>query len=72
MNRPEGEVMATVLFEKMHAFEAAAKWLEHHPECTGKIGAVGFCFGGGVVNSLAVRLPELGAAAPFASLEARK
>lgn len=46
-------------------FVAAAKWLEQHPECTGKIGAVGFCFGGGVVNNLAVRLPELAAAAPF-------
>jgi carboxymethylenebutenolidase len=46
-------------------FVAAAKWLEHHPECTGKIGAVGFCFGGGVVNNLAVRLPELAAAVPF-------
>jgi carboxymethylenebutenolidase len=46
-------------------FIAAAKWLEKNPECTGKIGAVGFCFGGGVVNSLAVRLPELAAAVPF-------
>jgi carboxymethylenebutenolidase len=46
-------------------FVAAAKWLESNPECTGKIGAVGFCFGGGVVNTLAVRLPELAAAVPF-------
>src|SRR5690349_17880580 len=46
-------------------FVAAAKWLEKNPECTGRIGAVGFCFGGGVVNSLAVRLPELAAAVPF-------
>ncbi len=49
----------------MEDFVAAAKWLEANPACTGKIGAVGFCFGGGVVNTLAVRLPELAAAAPF-------
>jgi len=46
-------------------FVAAANWLKNHPECSGKLGAVGFCFGGGVVNSLAVRLPELAAAVPF-------
>ena len=46
-------------------FVAAANWLKAHPECTGRIGAVGFCFGGGVANQLAVRLPDLGAAAPF-------
>jgi carboxymethylenebutenolidase len=46
-------------------FEAAARWLMATGECTGKIGAVGFCYGGGVVNTLAVRLPNLGAAAPF-------
>jgi carboxymethylenebutenolidase len=46
-------------------FVAAAEWLKKHPDSTGKIGAIGFCFGGGVVNRLAVRLPDLGAAAPF-------
>jgi carboxymethylenebutenolidase len=46
-------------------FVAAAQWLQKRPECSGKIGAVGFCFGGGIVNTLAVRLPDLGAAAPF-------
>jgi carboxymethylenebutenolidase len=46
-------------------FVAAANWLKAHAECTGKIGAVGFCFGGGIVNTLAVRLPDLGAAVPF-------
>jgi len=46
-------------------FVAAANWLKNHPESSGKLGAVGFCFGGGVVNSLAVRLPDLAAAVPF-------
>ena len=46
-------------------FVAAAQWLKAHPESTGKIGAVGFCFGGGIANRLAVRLPDLGGAVPF-------
>jgi carboxymethylenebutenolidase len=46
-------------------FVAAAGWLKSHPQSTGKIGAIGFCFGGGIVNQLAVRMPDLGAGAPF-------
>ena len=46
-------------------FVAAAGWLKARLECTGKYGAVGFCYGGGVVNMLATRLPDLGAAVPF-------
>jgi len=46
-------------------FIAAGKWLKAHPESSGKLGAVGFCFGGGIVNQLAVRLPELDAGVPF-------
>jgi carboxymethylenebutenolidase len=46
-------------------FVAAAHWLRMRPECTGKLGAVGFCFGGGIVNTLAVRMPDLAAAVPF-------
>jgi carboxymethylenebutenolidase len=47
-------------------FLAAARWLKARPDSTGRIGAVGFCFGGGVVNLLAVRMgADLGAAVPF-------
>jgi len=46
-------------------FVAAAGYLKSRPECTGKIGVVGFCYGGFVANTLAVRLPDLAAAVPF-------
>lgn len=46
-------------------FVAAAEFLLKHPNSTGKLGATGFCFGGGMVNRLAVRLPELTAGVPF-------
>jgi carboxymethylenebutenolidase len=44
---------------------AACRYLKSHPDCSGKVGAVGFCYGGGVVNQLAVRLPELDAGVAF-------
>ncbi|MEZ5434492.1 MAG: dienelactone hydrolase family protein [Verrucomicrobiales bacterium] len=47
-------------------FIAAARWIHTHPASAGKTGVVGFCFGGGMANTLAVRLPEIIAAAvPF-------
>ena len=47
-------------------FLAAAMWLKARPDCSGKVGAVGFCYGGGIVNQLAVRMgPDLAAGVPF-------
>src|SRR5262245_4556416 len=46
-------------------FVAAGEFLLKHPNSTGKLGAVGFCFGGGMVNRLAVRMPQLAAGVPF-------
>jgi carboxymethylenebutenolidase len=44
---------------------AAYGFLKSRPECTGKVGAVGFCVGGTIVNTMAVRFPDLAAAVPF-------
>ena len=46
-------------------FAAAVEHLQGHDDCTGKVGVVGFCFGGFVVNALAVRIPDLGAGVAF-------
>lgn len=46
-------------------FIAAFKYLKTHPECSGKVGVVGFCFGGWISNMMAVRVPDLLAAVPF-------
>jgi carboxymethylenebutenolidase len=46
-------------------FIAAFETLKARPESNGKVGVVGFCYGGGVANAMAVRLPELAAAVPF-------
>ncbi|WNJ18331.1 dienelactone hydrolase family protein [Pontibacter sp. G13] len=51
--------------EMLEDFIAAFEYLKSHPACNGKIGVVGFCFGGWISNMMAVRIPELGAAVPF-------
>ena len=61
-----GELFAKVDQNKMFEdFVASIAWLKSRPECSGKIGVVGFCFGGGMANKLAVRLPDLAAAVSF-------
>ncbi|MEX0652989.1 MAG: dienelactone hydrolase family protein [Phycisphaeraceae bacterium] len=44
---------------------AAAAYLKQHPACTGRIGAVGFCWGGGITMMLATQMDDLAAAVPF-------
>jgi carboxymethylenebutenolidase len=51
--------------EMLEDFIAAFETLKAHPECTGNVGVVGFCFGGSISNKMAVRVPELKAAVPF-------
>lgn len=52
--------------EMMSNWEAAVRFLKAHPQGNGRVGAVGFCYGGGVVNQLAVRMPDdLDAGVPF-------
>src|SRR5579862_5058516 len=62
-----GQMFSKVDSKKMaEDFVAAAMWLKSRPDCSGKIGATGFCYGGGISNTLAVRLgADIGAAVPF-------
>ena len=66
-----GEDEARTLFGKLEQpktredMVAAANFLKGHAESSGRIGAVGFCYGGGIANFLATRLPDLAAAVPF-------
>jgi carboxymethylenebutenolidase len=51
--------------EMFEDFIAAFEYLKSNKECTGKVGVVGFCFGGWITNMMAVHIPDLGAAVPF-------
>jgi carboxymethylenebutenolidase len=68
---PGDEEKAAQLFgqldgpKRLEDLLAAAAYVKSRPDFNGKLGAVGFCFGGGVVNVMAVRLPDLAAAVPF-------
>ncbi len=69
---PGDDYKGGLLFAKLDGnkrqadFLAAGQWLKAHPLCTGQVAATGFCYGGGVANTLAVQMgPDLKAAAPF-------
>src|SRR5258707_14147272 len=68
---PGDEDKARELFGKLDQaktredFLAAEDYLKHLPEGSGKVGVVGFCYGGGIANFLATRVPDLAAAVPF-------
>ena len=68
---PGDEDEARDLFAKLDQpnaqedFVAAARWLRAHPNSNGKIGAVGFCYGGSIVHMLTTHMPDLDAAVPF-------
>src|SRR5262245_18844616 len=68
---PGDEDNARELFPKLDQaktvedFIAAVALIKNRPDCTGKVGVVGFCYGGGVANMLATRVPDLAAAVPF-------
>jgi carboxymethylenebutenolidase len=68
---PGDEDKARDLFGKLDQtktradFIAAARWLQSQPDGNGKLGVVGFCYGGGIANYLATQLPDLLAAVPF-------
>ncbi|MGN6547643.1 MAG: YghX family hydrolase [Aureliella sp.] len=52
--------------EMVEDFVAGAEYLDKHPKSNGKVGVVGFCYGGGIANTLAVRIPDvIDAAVPF-------
>jgi carboxymethylenebutenolidase len=68
---PEDSNEARPLFRKLDSqatvknFLAAVQYLKTHPQSTGKVGCMGFCWGGGMANQLAVHSPGLSAAVPF-------
>ena len=68
---PENPDEARPLFQKLDReantknFVAAVAYLKTHPQATGKVGCMGFCWGGGVTNQVAVNAPDLAAAVPF-------
>lgn len=68
---PGDEDQARALFGKLDQtktradFIAAAQWLKQRPEGNGKLGVVGFCYGGAIANYLATQMPDLLAAVPF-------
>jgi carboxymethylenebutenolidase len=66
-NDDEGRVMQRERDrdEMIEDFLAAVEFIGTHPDCTGKVGTVGFCFGGGMSLRMAIRVPELAAAVAY-------
>lgn len=66
-NREKGQQMMAQLdaVKRTEDFIAAVRFLKAHPLTNGKVGVVGFCWGGGMTNTLAVRVPDLDAAVPY-------
>ncbi len=66
-NDDDGRAMQSKLDpnKMLEDFISAYEYLASHEDCTGKVGVVGFCFGGWIANMMAVRIPSLSAAVPF-------
>ena len=68
---PGDEDKARELFPKLDPaktredFVTATEWLMKRPDCTGRVGTVGFCWGGAMANTLATRVPALAGSVPF-------
>ena len=68
---PGDEDKAREMFSKLDPAKrnedliSAVEYLKTRDECNGRLGAIGFCLGGGIVNQIAVRYPDLAAAVPF-------
>lgn len=68
---PGNEDQARELFARLDPAKrtedllASVDYVKSRPDFSGKLGAVGFCFGGGVVNTIATRVPDLAAAVPY-------
>ncbi len=72
---PGNEELAREMFAKLDAHQrtenlvAAVDYVKLRPDFSGKVGAVGFCFGGGMVNTIATRYPDLAAAVPYYGMQ---
>jgi carboxymethylenebutenolidase len=74
---PGDEARARDLFAKLDPvktlqdFVAAVTYLKSRPDCNGRVAAIGFCYGGGIANMLAVRFPDLAGAVPYYGAQPR-
>jgi len=72
---PGDEDRAREMFPKLDGAKmredllAAVEYVKLRPDANGKVGAVGFCFGGGIANLIATRYPDLGGAVPYYGMQ---